>query len=141
MLNDIINELRDLKSTPRDLRNFGLLMAGVLGILALLLLRKHSGNTIYFAAAAAAFLLPALLFPRGLIVLYFPWMTFSFVLGWFMTRVILSITFFAVFTPMGLGLRMFRKDLLDIKQDHAVETYWKKHTAAQGTTGRYKRPF
>lgn len=140
MLNDIKKEIRELKSTPRDLRNFGLVMAVVLGFLTLLLLRKHSGNAVYFAAAAAAFLLPALIFPRALVILYFPWMTFSFVLGWFMTRVILSLTFFLVFTPMGLGLRMFGKDLLDLKQDPKAETYWKKHTAAPGTD-RYRRPF
>lgn len=140
MLNDIKKEIRELKSTPRDLRNFGLLMAGVLGGLSLLLLGKHSGNTTYFAIAAAAFLIPALISPRILIVLYLPWMSFSFVMGWFMTRVILSITFFAVFTPMGLGLRMFGKDLLDLKQDPAAETYWKKHTTVQEPS-RYKRPF
>lgn len=54
------------------------------------------------------------------------WMTFAQYLGWFMTRVILSIFFYLVITPVGLLMRAFGKDLLDMKIDKSAPTYWKK---------------
>jgi hypothetical protein len=140
MLNDINKEIRELKTTPRDLRNFGFVMAGALGILGLMLLWKHSHNAVYFLSVAGAFLVFSLILPRALIVLYYPWMAIAFVMGWFMTRVILSAAFFLVFTPIGLALRMFGKDLLDLKLDPDEKTYWKKHVARQSADS-YRRPF
>ncbi len=54
------------------------------------------------------------------------WMTFAQILGWFMTRVILSIFYYLVLTPVGLLMRLLGKDLLDMKIDRSAQSYWKK---------------
>ncbi|HCV43896.1 MAG TPA: hypothetical protein DGH68_10470 [Bacteroidetes bacterium] len=58
--------------------------------------------------------------------IHFAWMRFSQVLAWISTRVILSIFFYLVITPMGLLMRLLGKDLLDKKIDRSAKSYWKK---------------
>lgn len=75
-----------------------------------------------------------------LVPLYRAWMGFAMVLGWFVMRGLLIITFFVVVTPLGLLMRLFGKDPLDRMIDREAQTYWQKaeplHDAA-----RYKKRF
>jgi hypothetical protein len=45
-------------------------------------------------------------------------------LGVVMTTIILTLTFFLVMTPMGLLLRLMGKDLLGMRGDPAIASYW-----------------
>ena len=42
-------------------------------------------------------------------------------------KIIFSILFFLVITPVGLIIRLFGIDLLAKKIDHTKKTYWTKH--------------
>ena len=44
--------------------------------------------------------------------------------GNFMGPVILTVLFFAVLTPLGLLLRLFGKDLLQLRRDPKATSYW-----------------
>jgi hypothetical protein len=52
-------------------------------------------------------------------------MTVSFHIGQVMGKVILSIFYLLVVTPLGLALRMMGKDLLEIRQPAKAESFWK----------------
>jgi hypothetical protein len=52
------------------------------------------------------------------------WMTIAVVIGWVMARVVLTLLFFVVFTPMGLIARLFGKDFLILKRRGAGQSYW-----------------
>ncbi len=52
------------------------------------------------------------------------WLKLSLVIGTFNSRVLLTIFFFIVLTPLALVRRIFRRDLLDIKKVE-TDTYWK----------------
>jgi len=52
----------------------------------------------------------ALVWPRSLTQVYRLWMTVGEVLGWINTRIILGVLFYALFTPMGLLMRLRGKD-------------------------------
>ena len=41
-----------------------------------------------------------------------------------MTRLILSLLFYIIFTSIGLTLRIFGKQFLELKWDKSNETYW-----------------
>ncbi len=43
-----------------------------------------------------------------------------------MGKVLLSLFFFIVVTPMGLLLRLLGKDLLQLKRTAETKTYWQK---------------
>ena len=51
-------------------------------------------------------------------------MGFALILGSIMTRVILSVLFYLVITPIGLISKLSGKDFLDLKFDKSVSSYW-----------------
>jgi hypothetical protein len=53
-------------------------------------------------------------------------MGLAVIMGHMMSRIILSLMFFLIFTPVGLFLRVFRKDILKEKIDVNADSYWIK---------------
>ena len=60
------------------------------------------------------------------------WMIFSVILGWLMARVIISLLFYIIITPIGLFLRIIGKDLLDLKEQKKT----KNHIGIFGTLNK-----
>lgn len=56
------------------------------------------------------------------------WAKFGYYLGQIVSPIVLAILFFLVFTPIGLLLRLFAKDILDLKIDKSKKSYWFKST-------------
>jgi hypothetical protein len=63
-------------------------------------------------------------------------MALSRALSVVMTYVILTLMFFLVITPIGLALRLVRKDLLQMRLDRKKVSYW----VAVDTDGPCSRP-
>ena len=53
-------------------------------------------------------------------------MTLSFQVGQIIGRILLTLFFFLLVTPMGLMLRLLGKDLLRLKRTPDAKTYWRK---------------
>jgi len=51
------------------------------------------------------------------------WMKFGHVLGWINARIILSLVFFVVVTPIGIVMRLLGKDLLRMRTPKSA-SYW-----------------
>jgi len=54
------------------------------------------------------------------------WIKFGNLLGSIISPIIMAIIFFLVVTPTGILLRIFGKDLLNIKQKSNKNSYWIK---------------
>ncbi|MER3445432.1 MAG: hypothetical protein C4291_00735 [Candidatus Dadabacteria bacterium] len=126
MISTIKKELNSLKTDKKTLRNFGLLFFVVLGAMAGLSYWKGSSHWPWFIGGSGLFLILGLFFPSLLKSFYKVWMVFAFLLGWVMTRVILTLTFFLVFTPVGFMLRVLGKDLLNQRIGKNASTYWRR---------------
>jgi hypothetical protein len=48
----------------------------------------------------------------------------TFPIGWVVTHVLLTAIYFAVFTPIGLALRLAGRDPMTRRLDPAATTYW-----------------
>jgi len=120
----IVEEIKNIKSGKSDLRKFGITMGIVLTLLGGLLLWHNKSYYIYLFILAAAFIIPGLAVPFVLKPIHKVWMTISIILGWIMTRVILSILFYLVVTPTNCVARLFGKQFLDLKIDKNVSSYW-----------------
>lgn len=127
MIKDIRSEVCRLKTDAKDLRKFGITMAIVLGLLTALTAYRQSGAFPYLLVLALGFLGVGLIKPIWLNQVYLAWMTLAFVLGYIMTRVILTALFFLVFVPIGLITRMTNKDMLDEQYKPDAATYWKPY--------------
>ncbi len=116
-----------------DVRKFGLLFAALGVLVGAYMAWKGSGRLWIPFGLAGIFLVTGCAIPRMLRPFYAAWMRFASILAWVNTRVLLSVFFLLVLTPIGLVMRLMRKDLLDKKIDHPAKSYWVKR--APGAKG------
>ena len=125
MIKTIWEDIEKIKSTPKQLREFGVVMAIFFGIISFLIYRK-GGHFQTPAAVSSAFLIFGIIAPKLLLPLQKIWMTLAVVIGFFMSHVILGILFFFLMTPMAFAARIFGKKFLDDHKDLET-TYWIDH--------------
>jgi len=124
-IKDVKEELKALDISKKSLRNFGLLVGGIFFLLGLWIYhRSQSPLGIVFIVIGALLLLFGLVFPNSLSQVYKIWMGLAFALGWLMSRVLLSILFYFVITPIGFVAKVVGKDFLDINYKIKRKSYW-----------------
>ncbi len=134
-------DIKQLKTSDRDLRKFGLMVGGVFAGLGLLFLWRHKAIYPYLLWPGAGLVLFGALLPRALKWVYIIWMGVAFVLGFVMAHVILTLLFFLMITPIGLIARAFGKDFLSLKLDPKAATYWIKRERKPRSAAEYERQF
>ena len=137
----ILEEIKNIKSSKRDLRKFGLTIGIALIVVSVLLAINGKNSTFYFGALGLLFLVIGLVAPRTLKLLNIIWMSISIILGWLMTRLILIILFYVVLTPIGLLSKLFNKDFLDLKIEKEKQSYWQKRNPKKFDPADYERQF
>lgn len=137
----LLEEIKNIKSDKKDLRNFGLIIGIVLGLLAGLLWWKGRDTYSIFAIIASAFIVLGLILPSVLKPLQKAWMTLAVIMGWIMTRIILAILFYLFFTAIGGISRLLGKHFLDLKIDRSVTSYWIKREPKIFNKSDYEKQF
>jgi hypothetical protein len=137
----IADEVAAVKSGRADLRKFGLTMAVALAVLGGLFLWRGKSGPVYFFGIAGAFLLLAGLAPMVLRPVQRVWMTFATVLGWVMTRFVLTLVFFLGITPIAMIARLFRKKFIDLAFEPESDSYWERKPEPPEGKERYERQF
>ncbi len=126
----------------KELRNFAILLGIVLFILAgLNWWRTHTSmavvlTVIAIASEACAWLRPTLIKPIFIVLT-----TIAKGIGWFNTRVLLCLVFYGMLAPVGIVMRIFRKDLIDQKIDSTGLSYWRERTEKKFDRNHYERQF
>jgi len=120
----IKEEIKNIKSDKKELKKFGITIGGVLLIIGALLLFYEKPSASYFLGVGFLFQILVQVYPKALLPIQQLWMTLAVILGFFMTRVILSILFYLVITPINIISRIFKKDFLDLKIDKEKKSYW-----------------
>ena len=105
-------------------RSFGLVFAVVFAIIGLI--PAFDGHSPHWSIVGISgfFLLMALVAPRLLAPLNRLWTRLGLLLHKVVSPLILAIIYFAIFTPMGLLIRLFGKDSIGRKVDPNSSTYW-----------------
>ncbi len=116
-------EIREIKSDDKSLRQFGWVMSVFFLVLEGVYLYKHHRLFYYFVSVAIFFAVVALVRARLLLPLQKVWMALAVILGWVMSRVILCALFYLVLTPIALIIRLSGKDLLSLRRVPAA-TFW-----------------
>ncbi len=137
----MIEEIKNIKSEKSDLRKFGIIVGIVLLIIAGLFFWKEKESFQLFLIVGIVLFVAGIAMPFILKPIYWVWMTFATILGWFMTRVILSLLLYVVFTPIGLIARLFGKQFLDLKQNHSQQSYWNMRIVETFDTQNYEKQF
>lgn len=116
-------------------RSFGFLVGGAFALLAgLQTWRGHGSLAAVFTAIAACLIGAAFVQPAWLRVPNKLWWRLAHVLGWVNSRIILSVFFLVVLTPVAVLIRLLGKDLLRLRQWKKATTGWSscnsRHQAA-----------
>ena len=120
---------------------FGFIIGTILLIISGYLFWKEKEAFQILLAIGITLFLTAIAIPRVLKPVYCIWMIFAIILGWFMTRLILSLLFYIVFTSIGLTLRLFGKQFLELRWDKSKESYWNSRTNENLQNKNYEKQF
>ena len=134
-------EFKHIKETKKDLRKFGLTVGIVLAAIGTLLFYFEKSSSIYFTIIGGLLILLGILLPQLLKPLNKIWMGLAIVLGFIMTRVILTTLFYLVITPIGFLAKIFGKKFMLLKYDKSAKTYWEKRSIIQKKQIDYERQF
>ena len=106
-------------------RNFGIVFFLVFLIIALWPL--FNGETIRYWSLIVSFIffILGLINSKLLAPLNKIWFKFGILLGNIVAPIVMGIIFFFVITPIGIIMRLFGKDLLNLKKN-SKNTYWLK---------------
>jgi hypothetical protein len=123
-----------------ELRKFGVAMLVGFGLIGGLFFWKQMPTTAavcwVFGAVAGVLGLTG---TKAAIFVYIPWMAVALVMGNIVSRVLLAVIYYAVFTPMGVIRRLLGRDRLQLRR-RQQDTYW---VDAPGVTdpAQYERQF
>ena len=134
----------EIKKIPMDrkaLRNYGLLMAGVLLLVGVWLWWKSVAGWPWIVGGAVLLGFMGLAAPKVLKPFYRAWMMLALILGWVMTRVILTLVYFLVVTPIACLGRALGEQFLHLKRSGRSETYWVPKTGPPRKKSDYERQF
>ena len=124
----IREELKELKTGPRELRKFGLVVGGVFALLAAYFYWRTKPYAPYFLIPACPLLVLGAVWPRSLKWVYLAWMILALVLGLVVSTILLTLFFYLVVTPIGLFARIVGKDFLSLRLRPDAESYWIRRT-------------
>lgn len=130
-------------SSKTEQRKFGLVMGAAITILGLLRWAIHGFHVVpvYFFAVAAVFVVLGLVFPRVLQPIFVVWMKLALVLNWIMTRVLLTLSWIFMFTPIRFILRLTSDDPLKRAWKSGTESYWDEPEEQPEELERYRNMF
>ena len=137
----LLSEIKNIKSGKAELRKFGITLGIVFGLLGGLFLWRDKPYYFYLFLLSAFFLFFGLMFPIFLKPIHKMWMGLALVLGSVMTRVILSVLFYLVITPLGLISRLSGKDFLDLKFNKSASSYWIQRKKVIFEKANYEKQF
>ena len=120
-----MTEPRSQLVSIRELREFGLLTGAIFISLFGLLFPwiRHHQHPQWPFALGAILIAAGLLYPAALRWPFAGWTFVGGVLGWINSRIVLSLMFYLVITPMGLVMRLFGGDPMHRKRDPKLESY------------------
>ena len=136
----MIEEIKNIKSEKSDIRKFGITIGVILLIIAGFLFWKEKESFQILLTFGVTLCILGIVIPFILKPIYWVWMIFATILGWIMTRVILSLLFYIIFTPIGLILRLFGKQFLELKWNRTNCTYW-NYRSDKPEKGNYEKQF
>tara|TARA_X000001036_G_C20645442_1_gene792812 strand:+ start:115 stop:528 length:414 start_codon:yes stop_codon:yes gene_type:complete len=118
------SEIKNIKSEKKDLKNFGITIGLILFLISGILFYYDNKLFLNFFYVFIFFISLGLILPKFLKPIYLIWMTFAVILSWFMSRLILSLLFYFVISPIKLIAKVFGKNFLEISISSHVNSYW-----------------
>ena len=114
-------------------RSFGILFFLVFLGFGLWPLTKEMSPNIYLIIISVIFLILGLLNSKLLSPLNNLWIKFGEILGKIIAPIVMAVVYFLILTPISLLVRLFGKDLIEMKFNNNIKSYWIKRKKHLGT--------
>ena len=121
----MLEEIRRISTTKKDIKSFAITIGIILCFIASFLFYKEIEYYRIFIYVAFVLIGSGLIIPNVLKPVYYIWMVFANILGWIMTRLILSLLFYLIISPIGIFSKIFGKRFLKIKITDQ-KSYWNR---------------
>jgi len=116
--------VREEAAEPGSDRTFGLVMAAALGVLGTINGWHRGRLWPWMIALAVLFGVLGWISPSKLRPLNIAWMKLGLLLHRIVNPIVMALLFYGTILPTGLLMRMRGRDLLRLKRDPEVESYW-----------------
>jgi hypothetical protein len=144
IIKEIKEEIASVQQEPssRDLTILALIFLVIPGVIGAYSVFVKGSSNGYVWIIAGAILSLARLIPSLFKGIYRLWVGMSVVIGFFISRILLTVIFFLVITPLALVMRIVGRDPMERKWDSQAPTYWNKKEQEQDTSiERYEKQF
>lgn len=136
----LFTEIKNIQGSDKQLKDFAHLVGGIFIMLGGLFLWLEKEFYLYLIGIGGILLAIRLIHFKWLAPLYKVWMGLALCMGFVVSRIILTILFFLVITPLAVIMRLFGKEFLDIKFKDGKASYWVKRESAP-TKESYEKQF
>lgn len=123
-IRDVAHELKELDVSKKSLRKFGIVIGIILITIVIIFLWNSVSWKVLLLTLGGILLLNGIFIPNSLKDIYKIWMGFAFALGWVVSRIILTILFVFILTPIGLLAKIFGKEFIDLNFNKKNNSYW-----------------
>ena len=126
--------------TARQARKSALVVATVFALLSGWQVYRARPTLAMTFGVLAVILLVCSAIPVAAVRFHRAWMTLAGVLGYVNSRILLTIMFYVVLTPLGLMMRLTGSDPLERRKGNEP-SYWHHRAATRQTREGYERSF
>ena len=105
-------------------KSFGLVFFVIFIIIALWPLLNDGNIRVWSIIVSIIFLILGLLNSKILTPFNKLWMRLGTLLGIIVSPIVMGVVYFGIITPIGLIMKLFGKDVLNLKLDKNKKTYW-----------------
>ena len=105
-------------------KKFGYFFGSFMLIVSLIIFLVQDFWNFYIISIAISFITIALIKPKLLSIPNHIWFKFSLFIGNAISMIVMIILFYLVIFPTGIILKIFNKDILPVKKDKNLESYW-----------------
>ena len=142
LIQTFIKELNEIPATRKHLREFGWVVGGVLSLLAAYWCWRGKSFWVWAAAPGVALLVLGTLLPTSLKIAHRLWMGLAVVMGFVMTRVILTLFYYLFLTPIAGILRLTGQYPESFRKTKPGQsTHWTSRPDAAVDPSRYENQF
>lgn len=134
-------ELKHIDNSDEAVKKTGLTVGVVLILVSLLLWYFGKYSFMYFSIAGGLFVILAFIAILVLRPFHKLWMMLALLMGFVMSRVILTILYYLVLTPIGLIAKLVGKKFIPLGFDKNANTYWEKRENTAKQQIDYERQF
>lgn len=134
-------ELKHIDTSEKSVKKTGITVGIVLILISFILWWIGKSSFVYFSLAGGIFIILSYLAIPLLRPFHKLWIGLSLVLGFIMSRVILTILFYFVVTPIGILAKLVGKKFMPLGFDKNAATYWEKREKTVKTKIDYERQF